>query len=65
MMTMLEVRPTTAHRLEASRRSRRAEVVERLLDRGVRPETMATMLPDWSPLIDDLSRRRQRTGAPV
>jgi hypothetical protein len=31
----------------------RAHVVERLLDRQVSPTTLATLLPEWSGLIED------------
>jgi hypothetical protein len=36
----------------------RAEVVRRLLDRGLSPATLRTMLPGFSALIDELAARR-------
>lgn len=33
----------------------REHVVRRLLDRGVRPATLTTLLPDWQELIRDVA----------
>jgi Fe2+ transport system protein FeoA len=41
-------------------RARRADVVQRLLDMGVTPRTLATLLPEWDELIATVAAQRSR-----
>jgi hypothetical protein len=38
--------------------ARRAEVIRRLLARGVPPRALRALLPDWDPLIQEASAGR-------
>lgn len=38
--------------------ARRADVVRRLIDRGVPVRTLRALLPDWDPLIQEASSSR-------
>jgi hypothetical protein len=41
----------------------RAHVVERLLERQVAPTTLATLLPEWSSLIEDADHHHDDVDA--
>lgn len=56
MVTTVDVEPPAVDAQERRRWSRRAEVVERLLERGVRPTTLQALLPGWERLVDEVAR---------